>query len=99
VRWTPGRRAVVEMDLRFEEALSNRDERWRAFARIAQSAELTELVARWDAAAEVPELGAPEVEFVDRDHGWFATAVVPGHALDGVPGMSVRSALRAALAE
>ena len=98
VRWTPGRRAVVEMDLRFEEEGPRRAERWHAFARIAQSAELTDLVARWDAAAEVPELEAPAVEFVDRDRAWFATAVAPGRALDGVPGMSVRSALRAALA-
>ncbi|HEY6195350.1 MAG TPA: hypothetical protein VI504_09935, partial [Candidatus Eisenbacteria bacterium] len=81
VRWKPGRRAVVELDLVFVNDATSASEPWHAYARVMPASELDTRLARWLAAAQVPAAGAPEVLFVDRERSWFATAVAPGAAL------------------
>jgi aminoglycoside phosphotransferase (APT) family kinase protein len=81
VRWKPGRRAVLELDLRVVVETTGAEQRWRAFARVMPSQVLAGRMARWRAAAERPALAAPAIVFVDAERGWFATSVAPGRAL------------------
>src|SRR5262249_38268218 len=97
VRWKPGRRAVLELDLVLGEKTSGLRRDWRAFARVLPVHELGARVERWRAAATIPGLPAPAVVFVDEERGWFATAVAPGSALVAAPGEGARASLRAAL--
>jgi len=99
VRWKPGRRAVLELDLKLVDDETGEREQWRAFARVLPADELATRVARWRAAADVRAVAAPGVVFVDEERGWFATSVAPGRALAATPDASLRAALAAALAE
>ena len=98
VRWKPGRRAVLELNMKLVDRRSGEIEPWRAFARVMPAAELEAKVARWRAAGEVPAAAAPRVEIVDPERGWFATAAAPGRPLSGTPSTPVRAALGRALA-
>lgn len=97
VRWKPGRRAVLELDLKLVNDASGERERWHAYARVMPADELAARVERWRAAAGVPALHAPDVVFVDEERGWFAVAAIPGRALEAQPEGFVRSSLVAAL--
>jgi thiamine kinase-like enzyme len=97
VRWKPGRRAVLELDMKLVDDATGRRQPWRAFARVLPADELGTCLGRWRAAAAIRELAAPAVEFVDQERGWFATSVAPGRSLDAAPGSGVRLALRHAL--
>src|SRR4029077_14145625 len=97
VRWKPGRRAVLELDLRAVDA-NGTERRWRAFARVMPARTLAGRMARWRAAAERVALAAPEIVFVDAERGWFADPVPPGGALATAPAPALRAALSGALA-
>src|SRR5262249_1358488 len=97
VRWKPGRRAVIELDLRFVNDATQAAESWHAFARVLPAAELGPRLARWRAAAAVPGVAAPPGPFVGAGRGWFATAGGAGKALGQAPAGALREALGAAL--
>lgn len=99
VRWKPGRRAVLELDLRLVNDATGAKESWRAFARVLPAGELDARLVRWFAASQVRALKAPAVVFVDTERSWFATAAAPGRALSATPSEALRAALRAALSE
>ena len=99
VRWKPGRRAVLELDLRLVNDATGAKESWRAFARVMPASELDARLARWFAASQVRAVQAPAVVFVDIERGWFATAAAPGRALSATPNDMQRAALLAAMAE
>jgi aminoglycoside phosphotransferase (APT) family kinase protein len=100
VRWKPGRRAVLELDLRIVERAGGPPVAWRAFARVMPAAELDTRLTRWLAAAHVRAVAAPEVVFVDTERSWFATVAVPGVALASAPASpALRAALHAAFSE
>ncbi len=99
VRWKPGRRAVLELDLRLVNDATGAKESWRAYARVMPAEELDSRLARWFAASQVRALKAPAVVFVDTERSWFATAAAPGRALTATPNDRLRAALRAALEE
>ena len=99
VRWKPGRRAVVELDLEFINDATSVHENWHAYARVMPADELELRLARWLAAAEVHAVAAPAVLFVDRERSWFATAAAPGRALASTPSPALLASLRAAFAE
>lgn len=99
VRWKPGRRAVLELDLRLVNDATGEKESWRAYARVMPAAELADRLAPWHAASERRALRAPAVVFEDLERGWFATAVAPGRSLAATPTDAQRAALRAAFAE
>lgn len=93
VRWKPGRRAVIELDLKLVNDATGARERWHAYARVMPADELAARVERWRAAAAVPALHAPEVVFVDAERGWFAVAAAEGRALEAPPSHGARTAL------
>lgn len=99
VRWKPGRRAVLELDLKLVNDETGAKESWRAFARVLPAGELETRLARWNAAALVRAVQAPEVVFVDTERSWFATAAAPGRALAATPSDALRAALRAAFSD
>ncbi len=100
VRWKPGRRAVLELDLQTVEQAGGPMVPWHAYARVMPAAELDARLTRWLAAAQVRAVAAPAVVFVDTERSWFATAAVPGRALAGVPASpALRAALHAAFTE
>ena len=99
VRWKPGRRAVVELDMKFVNDATGATERWHTYARVMPADELDVRLTRWHAAAEVRAVAAPAVLFVDRERSWFATAAAPGRALAAAPGAALLASLRAAFAE
>jgi len=93
VRWKPGRRAVLELDLKLVNDATGDKERWHAYARVMPADELAARVERWRAAATVPALHAPEVVFVDAERGWFAVAAAEGRALAAAPEAGALEAL------
>ncbi len=99
VRWKPGRRAVLELDLKLVNDESGAREPWHAYARVMPADELTARLNGWHAAARVRAVRAPAVVFTDIERSWFATAVAPGRALAAVPGPALLAALRAAFTE
>lgn len=99
VRWKPGRRAVLELDLKLVNDATGARESWHTFARVLPAGELAVRLARWRAAAKVPAVCAPEVRFVDDERSWFAVAAVPGRALNAEPTPALRAAMHAAFVE
>ncbi len=94
VRWKPGRRAVLELDLKLVNDATGAKERWHAYARVMPANELAGRVASWRAAGARAGLAAPEVVFVDEERGWFAVAAVAGRALAASPSDGAREAMR-----
>ena len=99
VRWKPGRRAVLELDLKLANDGTGEREPWHAFARVMPAAEIEARLGCWHAAARVRAVRAPAIVFTDLERSWFATAVAPGRALAAVPGTALLAALRAAFTE
>lgn len=97
VRWKPGRRAVLELHLKLVDDASGYREQWRAFARVMPARELEDRVERWRAAAAVCALAAPDVVFVDRERGWFATSPATGRPLSSAPGEPLRASIASVL--
>src|SRR5262249_22268547 len=93
VRWKPGRRAVIELDMRFVNDATGETASWHAYARVLPASELEPRLARWQAAAE--RAWARAVEFVDRERSWFGVAAAPGRALSAPPSAAVRARLAA----
>jgi hypothetical protein len=96
VRWEPGRRAVLALELAFEPMLeripdpargadeSGESADWKAHVRVWPVTDFAAQLERWKTAAELPALGVPRVQMVDVERGWFATSVAPGRALAAV---------------
>ncbi len=99
VRWKPGRRAVLELDLKLANDTTGEREPWHAYARVMPASEIEARLTCWHAAARVRAVRAPAVVFRDLERSWFATAVAPGRALAAVPGTALLAALGAALTE
>ena len=99
VRWKPGRRAVLELDLKLVNDATGARESWHAYARVMPAAEIEARLNGWRAAARVRAVRAPAVVFTDLERSWFATAVAPGRALAAVPSDALLAALRAAFTE
>jgi len=97
LRWKPGRRAVLRADLALTDERSHCSGPATLYVRVYPLRHLPLQVARWRAAALIPEVHSPQLLAVDAQRGFLAVEATGGAPAAGLG--DVRSATRSPLAE